>query len=112
MASPSKETKVAIKAAKDAGAILRAQFLTHFQVRLKDKNEPVSSVDMESNALIIRRLAKAFPKDQILSEESDRSPSDVRSAPTWIIDPLDGTRNYINGIPMCMVVIAKVVRGL
>jgi myo-inositol-1(or 4)-monophosphatase len=110
MPSPSKETKVAIKAARDAGAILRDRFHKHVQVRLKNGHEPVSSVDIASNELIIRRLAKAFPEDHILSEESDRSPvDDLRNAPTWIIDPLDGTRNYINGIPLCMVVIARVV---
>jgi myo-inositol-1(or 4)-monophosphatase len=112
MPSPSKETKVAIKAAKDAGVILRKRFHTRFQVRMKAGNEPVSSVDMASNDLIIRRLSQAFPEDHILSEESDRSPvDDLRKAPTWIIDPLDGTRNYINGIPLCMVVISRVVNA-
>jgi myo-inositol-1(or 4)-monophosphatase len=112
MASPSKETRVAIKAAKDAGAILRARFHKQFQVRMKAGNSPVSSVALASNALIIRRLAKAFPEDHILSEESDRSPvDDLRNAPTWVIDPLDGTTNYVNGIPLCMVVIARVVNA-
>ncbi|TAK04164.1 inositol monophosphatase [Patescibacteria group bacterium] len=105
----SPELRIAVKTARDAGAILKRHFLRpDNRVRFKEKGGPVSEVDLASNRLILRRLAKAFPDDHLLSEESDRAPMEIGDGRTWIIDPLDGTTNYINGIPLFAVAIARV----
>jgi len=103
-----------MKAARDAGAILRRHFhKTGNRVSYKpQQGGPVSDVDLASNRLILRRLADAFPDDHLLSEESDRAPLEIGDGATWIIDPLDGTTNYINGIPLFAVAIARVRKGI
>lgn len=106
-----KTTLVAASAAREAGRILRQAFEKKggYGVKYKEHQEPVSLVDFASNDLIIQKLSKAFPTHAILSEEGDRSSEAViGNTPTWVLDPLDGTTNFINGIPLFAVAIALV----
>lgn len=110
--------KTAILAAREAGTILMKAYhgsAKSLGVTYKNYHEPVSLVDLASNDAIIRRLARAFPGDHILSEESNGMDADELASATgatWIIDPLDGTTNYINHIPLFAVVIARMERGI
>jgi len=111
----SRAGKVAVSAAREAGAILRQSFghTGRDGVKYKAHREPVSLVDFASNDLIIQRISKAFPTHDILSEENPGSATQpITSRPTWVIDPLDGTTNFISGVPLFAVAIALVERGV
>jgi myo-inositol-1(or 4)-monophosphatase len=102
---------VAIKAAKAAAEILRENFgkLSTGDIRKKSQNDFLTFVDEASEQKIIRMIQQAFPAHAILAEESGHS--DQTSEYEWIIDPLDGTKNYISGIPVFAVSIGLRYRG-
>lgn len=95
---------VALKAAKEAGDILLHYFRRSDTVHHKGKRNLVSNADLASEEAIMALLRKEYPSHAILSEEAGHVPA--RSGYTWIIDPLDGTNNYIFGIPWFCVTIA------
>ena len=99
---------IAIKAARSAGAIInRASLdLDRLQVDLKGSNDFVTEVDRASEAVIIDTLLAAYPGHGILAEESGRTRGAADSEFVWIIDPLDGTTNFIHGFPTYAVSIA------
>jgi myo-inositol-1(or 4)-monophosphatase len=80
------------------------------QITEKALNDLVSEADMASEKVILEAVAENFPEHRVLSEESGWS-SDDTSAPTWIVDPLDGTTNFVHGIPQFAVSIGVAVRG-
>ena len=106
----NKELAIAIKAAQEAGALLKKTFKQKGNtVSYKTNNEPVSLVDYACNDIVLRHINRAFPKYAILSEESHGAlQAEISNEPTWIIDPLDGTSNFIAGIPLFAVAIALV----
>jgi len=97
---------IALRAARQAGQIiLRAMDrLDELQVEEKGRNDFVSNVDREAETAIVDALHKAFPDHGILGEEHGQSFESNEF--TWIIDPLDGTTNFIQGIPHFCVSIA------
>lgn len=102
---------VAIKAARAAGSVILRHInkLESLSVVEKDRNDFASEVDRAAEAEIIRELRRAFPDHAILAEESGASGG--RSRFTWIIDPLDGTHNYLRGFPHFCVSIALAENG-
>jgi len=104
---------VAIKAARAAGAIINRAALDIESVRVSQKqvNDFVTEVDHASEAAIIDILLGAYPGHAVLGEESGRSRGAKDSDYLWIIDPLDGTTNFIHGFPVYCVSIALSVRG-
>jgi myo-inositol-1(or 4)-monophosphatase len=104
---------IAIKAARAAGAIInRASLdLDLLKVNTKSPNDFVTEVDHAAEAAIIDTLLAAYPGHGILAEESGRSRGAKDSEFVWIIDPLDGTTNFIHGFPVYCVSIALAVRG-
>jgi myo-inositol-1(or 4)-monophosphatase len=103
----------AIKAARSAGAIInRASLdLDILKVNTKAPNDFVTEVDHKAEALIIETLLGAYPDHGILAEESGREHGAKDSEYVWIIDPLDGTTNFIHGFPAYSVSIALAFRG-
>ena len=104
--------KIALRAARKAGEnIVRASDELHrFEVKAKGVNNFVTEVDINAEQEIIYQLQKAYPDHAILGEESGfigREDAEYR----WIIDPLDGTTNFIRGIPHYAVSIACMYRG-
>ncbi len=95
---------VAVVAAREAGALLRQRFATVKQVTEKGRGNIVTDVDALAEQMIMRRLRAEFPEYGILAEESGRSGAESESS--WVIDPLDGTRNYASGVPCYAVNIA------
>lgn len=75
-----------------------------------DRGDIVTEADFESERHILDRIRKEFPDHNILSEEAGKL-GDTEGAYTWLIDPLDGTRNYASGIPFFSVSIALVKNG-
>ena len=103
----------AIKAARSAGSIInRASLdLDLLKVNTKSPNDFVTEVDHKAEAIIIETLLGAYPGHGILAEESGSVHGAKDSEFVWIIDPLDGTTNFIHGFPVYCVSIALAVRG-
>ncbi|SAL10874.1 inositol-1-monophosphatase [Caballeronia sordidicola] len=103
---------IAVKAARRAGQIInRASLdLDRIEVSKKQHNDFVTEVDKASEAAIIETLTTAYPKHSILAEESGEM--DKNSEFQWIIDPLDGTTNFIHGFQYYCVSIALVHKGI
>ena len=97
----------AIQIVRDAGKLLVDRFDGKKQVSYKGRNDLVTDVDELVEEQIIRSLRNAFPGCGIVAEESD--PIATETDMTWIIDPLDGTSNYVNGIPFFAVNLALMI---
>jgi histidinol-phosphatase len=93
----SKELELAMEAAKKA-AELALQYQPNIVAETKPDKSPVTQADRECERMIARLLSDAFPDDGILGEEGARAES--RSGRRWIIDPIDGTRDYVRGNPL------------
>ena len=93
---------VAVKAARTAGALInRASMdLDLIKVTTKSANDFVTEVDQMAERAIIEVLLTAYPGHGILAEESGREHGAKDSDYLWIIDPLDGTTNFIHGFPV------------
>jgi histidinol-phosphatase len=104
----SKELDVAADAAKKAAEIA-LQYQPNIVAETKPDNSPVTQADRECERMIARILTDAFPEDGILGEEGARS--DSRSGRRWIIDPIDGTRDYVRGNPLWANLIALEAEG-
>ena len=104
---------VAIKAARSAGAIINRAALDVESVRVsvKQTNDFVTEIDQKAEEIIIDTLLTAYPGHGILAEESGSEHGAKDSDFVWIIDPLDGTTNFIHGFPVYCVSIALAVRG-
>ncbi|MBI2768899.1 MAG: inositol monophosphatase [Burkholderiales bacterium] len=104
---------VAVKAARAAGAIINRAALDVESVRISQKqvNDFVTEVDHASEAAIIETLLGAYPGHGIWAEESGKTHGAKDSDLVWIIDPLDGTTNFIHGFPVYCVSIALANKG-
>ena len=104
---------VAVKAARAAGAIINRAALDVEAVRVSQKqlNDFVTETDHASEAVIIETLLDAYPNHAIWAEESGKEHGKQDSESVWIIDPIDGTTNFIHGFPVYCVSIALQVRG-
>jgi myo-inositol-1(or 4)-monophosphatase len=97
-------TLAAIQAANAGGKILLKYFNKNVNVNFKGRYDPVTIADKTSQQVIIERITKKFPGHSFLAEEDNISSCDMHNC--WVIDPLDGTVNFIHNIPMFCVSIA------
>jgi myo-inositol-1(or 4)-monophosphatase len=104
------ELKTAIIAAKHAGRVLTTFAIRGVAVEHKGAIDLVTEADRRSEGIILKSLRTSFPRDDILTEESDQDRTD--SERRWIVDPLDGTTNYTHGFPMWCVSIAFEHQGI
>jgi myo-inositol-1(or 4)-monophosphatase len=104
---------IAVKAARAAGSIInRASLdLDLLRISTKSPNDFVTEVDQAAERAIIDTLLGAYPGHAILAEESGREHGAKHSEYLWIVDPLDGTTNFIHGFPVYAVSIALAHRG-
>ncbi len=104
--------ETAVAAARAGGEVALASWrnLAGGSVSEKRKNDFVTNADRESEERIVSRIRESFPQDNFLGEEGGRRGADS-GARTWIIDPLDGTSNFIAGFPFWSVSIAARERG-
>src|ERR1041385_6715465 len=93
------EIAVATELARAAGAILlkhyHSPFLVEQKINALQEMEEVTAADREANDLIVRRLSEEFPDDGILAEESKDTERRLEKERVWLIDPMDGTKNFI-----------------
>ncbi len=101
-----KELDVAIEAAKAAGEVLQEEYQKAHIAQLKPDNTLVSDADLAAEKIIIKIIKKHFPDHAIFSEEAGSSPS--KSDYLWIIDPLDGSANFLHHLGIFCTAIAVV----
>ena len=104
---------VAVRAARAAGAVINRAALDVESVRVSQKqaNDFVTEVDHACEQIIIDTLLTAYPTHGIWAEESGRTRGNAGADHVWIIDPLDGTTNFIHGFPVYCISIALAVCG-
>ena len=106
----------AVEFARGAGDLLAGHFGKTISVEYKDKaqQDPVTAADKETQAYLERRIHERFPAHGILGEEDDASADGDRVAPDflWVLDPLDGTTNFMNGLPVYASSIGVLHRGV
>jgi myo-inositol-1(or 4)-monophosphatase len=107
-----RELAVAVEAARAAGKIVRAWYEGDFTVRQKAADSPVTEADLEANQCIRGIISENFPDDGWLSEETRDSAERLSKRRVWVVDPLDGTKEFIGHIPEFCVCIALVDDGI
>jgi histidinol-phosphatase len=93
----------ALDAAREAGALALRYFTGRFEVTVKPDHTPVTQADREAEVAIVSRLRAAFPDVGFLGEEFGAQGVQARR---WIVDPIDGTKNFVRGIPYWATLIA------
>ncbi|GIK72975.1 MAG: hypothetical protein BroJett021_19630 [Chloroflexota bacterium] len=91
----TKELEFASRLAREAATIVNTFYIGSSEVRYKSGDEPVTEADRSANQHIVTRLSAAFPEDGILSEESKDDFVRLQKSRVWIVDPLDGTKEFI-----------------
>jgi len=106
------ERRFIIETVKEVGEnILKRGFETSdFSAYVKHGNDIVTSCDLEAEQYIVSRIASSFPGDQVISEEMHFENSLGRER-TWVLDPLDGTKNFSRGIPLFGIQMAFIERA-
>jgi myo-inositol-1(or 4)-monophosphatase len=101
---------IAVRAARRAGEVITRSLprLEGIEITSKSRNDFVTEVDRAAEQEIIAIIRKAYPSHGYLAEESGEQPGDDY---TWVIDPLDGTTNFLHGFPQFAVSIACRIRG-
>ena len=100
--------EVAVRAAREAGAIIRRDFGRPSGVSFKARMNPVTETDLAAERAVVSVLAREFPSHDILTEESAQAPR--RSEYLWVIDPMDGTVNFTHNYP-CVCASVGLMRG-
>src|SRR5512143_2129956 len=91
----SRELALAVRAARAAGDILKTFYEVPPVVGWKTPDDPVTEADRAANAYLVAQIAAAFPADGILAEESQDELSRLEKRRVWLVDPLDGTTEFI-----------------
>jgi len=110
--SYQQELTVAYEIALAAADVVRSYAGKKVRIDSKAGNEPVTEADHAANALIVERLRAAFPADAILSEELPDDGSRQGARRVWMVDPIDGTSDFILGEPGFAVMIGLLIDGL
>ena len=105
---PSLHLRVAVEAAQDAGRFIRRRLFADArpETRRKSKGELVTETDQAAEEIIMRAVFNAFPNHAFFGEESGWQNAEARDRHAWIVDPLDGTTNFVHKIPACAVSVA------
>ncbi len=107
-----REAEVAREAARAAGEIVTGYFQRSPESWEKSEDHPVTAADLEANQAIIEIISKALPGDAILSEEAIDNPERLAHERVWVCDPLDGTKEFMAGIPEFAISIALTHSGV
>ena len=105
------ELETAAKIAREAAVLVRSYRGKRLHIESKPGNEPVTEADKAANTLILERLSAAFPKDVVLSEEVPDSGARLGRSRIWMVDPIDGTSDFILGDTGFVVMIGLAIDG-
>jgi myo-inositol-1(or 4)-monophosphatase len=105
----AEEIRVARAIARDAGALVARYYRNGARTWEKSEGNPVTQADLDADALIREGLERSFPEDGQLTEESSDDLSRLERSRVWIVDPIDGTREFTKQIPEFAISIALVV---
>lgn len=109
----SRELEVAKRLARQAAAVIMEHYRIGVKVDYKDRGEsdPVTAADRDANSMIVDGIAAAFPDDGILAEESPDTSDRREKSRLWVVDPLDGTRDFIDRTGHFVVMIGLAIDG-
>ena len=102
----------ATAAAHKAGDIIHSFFHTEFEVKMKGKGNPVTEADIAADDILKKILTTEFPDYGWLSEETRDTPDRLSKKRVWVVDPIDGTKEFVKGIPNFVVSIGLVENGI
>lgn len=105
------ELAFAIDTVKKAGDIILSYFQSSYKVEQKGRDNPVTSADLEADTFLQQAFNERFPSDGWLSEESAQKPERLRRPRIWVVDPLDGTKEFVKGIPEFAISVALLKDG-
>lgn len=102
---------IAVRAARSAGDFIARSFESDVELEVKQKgdNDFVTQIDKEAEKIIISKIKQSYPEHSFVCEESGITEGDEEFK--WIVDPIDGTTNFVKGIPHFCVSIALMYRG-
>ncbi len=103
--------EVAREAALEAGAAIRGFYNDEYTVRDKGEDNPLTDADLAADKILEERLRGAYPEFGWLSEETADTPERLTKSHVWIVDPLDGTREFTLGSPEFVVSVGLVIDG-
>jgi histidinol-phosphatase len=101
--------ELALEVGRQAGRVALRYFDSNLAVEWKEDCSPVTLADRETEAFLRARLQEVFPNDGFLGEESGDAPGS--SGYRWVIDPIDGTRNFVRSIPMWATLVGVEFKG-
>ncbi|MDQ2051542.1 inositol monophosphatase [Natronolimnohabitans sp. A-GB9] len=95
----ARRASVAVSAARAGADVAAASFRSDLEIEHKDrKTDVVTQADRDAQRRVIEEIEAAYPDDPIVGEEEGALKTVPESGPAWIVDPIDGTNNYVNGI--------------
>lgn len=104
--------EVAERAARAGGDLAMSQFRDDIVVETKDgKTDVVTQADRDAQSRVIETIREAFPDDAIVGEEEDAAKTIPDAGPAWVIDPIDGTSNFVRNIPIWATSVAATIDG-
>ena len=107
-----RELEVAEAIAREAGELVMGYYRGDYEIDLKDGKDPVTEADRVANNHIVSRLRDEFPDDAIVAEESsDEASAAVGASRIWMVDPMDGTKEFIKHTDEFAVMVGLVVDG-
>ncbi|AGB31979.1 inositol monophosphatase [Natrinema pellirubrum DSM 15624] len=108
----SRREAVAVRAAAAGAAVAADSFRTDLEIESKDREtDVVTQVDRDAQERVIETIRETFPDDRVVGEEEDALKQVPESGPAWIVDPIDGTNNYVDGSRAFGTAVAAVIDG-
>ncbi|MUW15639.1 inositol monophosphatase [Halorubrum sp. CBA1125] len=111
MTDADERVVVAERAARAGGRVAHEHFRSDIPVETKDETDVVTEADRAAQRVVIESIRESFPDDAIVGEEEDARKTVPETGAAWVIDPIDGTSNYVRDIPIWGTVVAAVVDG-
>ena len=102
----------ATTAAHEAGNIIHSFFHSEYEVKMKGRGNPVTEADIAADNKLKEILTSEFPEYGWLSEETRDTPDRLTKNRVWVVDPIDGTKEFVEGIPNFVVSIGLVENGI
>lgn len=106
-----KEREALERVVREAGATIHRMAADGFETAHKANQDPVTTADLAADAILKQGLLGAFPETGWLSEETRDHPERLEKTRVWIVDPIDGTKEFVSGIPEYAVSVALVEHG-